>query len=341
MAGACASTGSMVTANYLATDSIQYGSNAAQKARWLPAAASGAKLGAFALTEPGAGSNSVDMTTRAVNEGDGYRISGTKHFISNACAADLIVVYAKTDMMAGARGISASVVETAAGGVQVGSSEKTMGLKGGYVFEIAFDCVVPVDNRLGDEGSGFRTALKVLDVGRLDIAACCVGIAEAAMNAAKAWVQSRNVGRHPIAQFQGIQWMLADMATDIAAARALGLSATMKRASGARFSLEASMTKLFASEMVGRVTDQVLQIHGGYGYSRGCLWSGMCGMRGSCGSMKDHLRSSATSSHENLKLKPDWFALQPRHRRLERLACGPKATAPWSAAGRATSLGSI
>lgn len=269
MAGACASTGSMVTAHYLATDSIVYGGDAAQQARWLPAAARGDILGAFALTEPGAGSNPVDMTTRAVKEGSGYRITGTKHFISNAGAADFIVVYAKTDLAAGARGISAFVVEPAAGGVRIGPSEPTMGLKGGHVFEITFDCLVSEANRLGAEGSGFRTALKVLDAGRLDIAACCIGIAEAAMNAAMTWAKSRNVGGHPISKFQGLQWMLADMATDIAAARALSLSASTKRALGARFSLEASMAKLFSSEMAGRVTDLALQIHGGYGYTRG------------------------------------------------------------------------
>lgn len=268
MASACASTASMVTAHYLATDSILYGGNAAQHARWLPVAARGESLGAFALTEPGAGSNPADMTTTATRIGENYRITGTKHFISNAAAANFFVVYAKTDMKAGAKGISAFVVEPTHGGIVIGAAEKTMGLKGGHVFEIAMDCVVPVENRLGDEGSGFRTALKTLDAGRLDIAACCVGIAEAAFTAAIAWVKSRHVGGHPIAEFQGLQWMLADMATDIATSRALGLVACLERAEKRRYSMQASMAKLHASEMVARVTDKALQLHGGYGFTR-------------------------------------------------------------------------
>lgn len=268
VAGACGSTASMVTAHWLATDSIVHGGSADQKQRWLPLAATGERLGAFALTEPGAGSNPADMTTCAVREGDGWRIRGTKHFISNAGEADFIVVYAKTDRAAGARGISAFVVEPAAGGVTVGGAERTMGLKGGHVFEVVFDCLVPDDNRLGPEGSGFRTALKTLDAGRLDIAACAVGIAEAAFAAARDWARTRMVDGHPIAAFQGLQWMIADMAVDIAAARGLADAATAKRAARERYSPEAAMVKLFAAEMAGRVTDKALQIHGGYGFTR-------------------------------------------------------------------------
>jgi alkylation response protein AidB-like acyl-CoA dehydrogenase len=226
-------------------------------------------LGAFALTEPGAGSNPAEMTTTAVRDGDGYRLAGTKHFISNAGEADFLVVYAKTDRAAGARGISAFVVDPRQPGVRIAAPEKTMGLRGGHVFEIALDCTVPAADRLGPEGSGFRTALKVLDAGRVEIAACAVGIAEAALAAAVDWARQRQVDGGPIAQFQGLRWMLADMATDVAAARALGLAAARLRESGARFSREAAMAKLFASEMVGRVTDLALQVHGGYGYTMG------------------------------------------------------------------------
>ncbi len=268
VAGACASTASMMTAHYLATDSIQYGGDDAQKHRWLPDAASGESLGAFALTEPGAGSNPADMTTIARQKGDGYRISGTKHFISNAAEADFIVVYAKTDRDAGARGISAFVVEPAKSGVEFGGTERTMGLRGGHVFEVRIDCQVPEENRLGGEGTGFRTALKVLDAGRLDIAACCVGIAEAALAHACEWSKTRQVSDAPIADFQGLQWMIADMATDIAAARALACAAAGKRAAGERYSLQSSQAKLFASEMACRVADKALQIHGGYGFTR-------------------------------------------------------------------------
>jgi len=267
VAGACGSTASMVTAHYLATDSIQYGGDEGQRERWLPAAASGCALGAFALTEPGAGSNPADMTTIARREGSAYRLKGAKHFISNAGAADFLVVYAKTDMNAGAKGISAFVVDPRQGGVEIGPFERTMGLRGGHVFEVRLDVLVPEENRLGPEGSGFRTALKVLDAGRLDIAACCVGIAEAAQSGAVAWAKSRQVGGAPIAEFQGLQWMLADMATDLAAARALGHAAAAKRVGGQRYSMEASIAKLFASEMAGRVTDKALQIHGGYGFT--------------------------------------------------------------------------
>ena len=269
IAGACGSTASMVTAHWLATDSVRIGGDAALQARILPDAAAGSALGAFALTEPGAGSNPVDMTTLALREGDGYRLRGTKHFISNAGEARFIVVYAKTDPAAGARGISAFVVDPRQDGVRVSPPEPTMGLRGSHVCEIAFDCLVPAENRLGAEGSGFRIALKVLDAGRVEIAACAVGVAEAALAAALAWVRERRVGGAPIADFQGLQWMLADMATDIAAARALGIAAAELREGGARYSQQASMAKLFASEMVARVTDRALQIHGGYGYTSG------------------------------------------------------------------------
>ena len=268
IAGACGSTASMVTAHYLATDSILLGGDDAQRAQWLPDAASGKTLGAFALTEPRAGSNPADMSTRAVREGDGYRISGVKHFISNARYADFIIVYAKTDPAAGPRGISAFIVEPARGGVTISPPEKTMGLRGGHVFEIAFDCVVPAANRLGPEGSGFRTALKVLDNGRIEVSAMCTGMAKEALGLALAWAKERQVGGHPIAEFQGLQWMLADMATELDAARLMGLRAASMREAGGRFSRESSMAKLFASETAGAIIDRALQIHGGYGYSR-------------------------------------------------------------------------
>jgi alkylation response protein AidB-like acyl-CoA dehydrogenase len=173
-----------------------------------------------------------------------------------------------TDPVAAHRGISAFVVDRATPGVRVGPPESTMGLKGAHIFEVALDCEVPAANRLGDEGTGYRTAMKVLDNGRIEIAATCTGIAQAALAAAVAWARERQVGGAPIAQFQGLQWMLADMATEIDAARLLGLRAARSRADGVRYAKEASMAKLFASEMVAKVTDLALQIHGGYGYSR-------------------------------------------------------------------------
>ncbi|MFI4986036.1 MAG: acyl-CoA dehydrogenase family protein [Alphaproteobacteria bacterium] len=268
MAGACASTASLVTAHFLATDAIHLGGGEALKRRYLPDAAAGRTLGAFALTEPAAGSNPADMRTTAVAEAGGYRLRGVKHFISNAAAADFIVVFALSDPAAGHRGISAFVVERASAGVSVGSAERTMGLKGGHIFEIGLDCVVPEAQRIGLAGSGYRTAMRVLDNGRVEIAAMALGIAAAAFAAALAWTKERRVGGAALAELQGIQWMLADMATEMEAARLLGLRAAWLREQGRPFAKEAAMAKLFASEMAAKVTDLALQIHGGYGYTR-------------------------------------------------------------------------
>jgi butyryl-CoA dehydrogenase len=268
IAGACGSTASMLTAHFLASDAILIGGEDDLRARYLPDAASGKSLGAFGLTEPQAGSNPADMTTRAERTSDGYHLKGVKHFISNGGEANFIVVFAKTDMDAGHRGISAFVVDRGTAGFSAGAAERTMGLKGGHVFELSFDCAVPEQNRIGEEGSGFRTAMKTLDNGRVEVAAMCVGIAQAALDAACRWSRERVVGGEPIATFQGLQWMLADMATELQASRLLALDAAVKRGRGERFSQEAAMAKLHASEMAARVTDAALQIHGGYGYSR-------------------------------------------------------------------------
>lgn len=269
VAGACGSTASMMTAHFLATDSLLLGADDALKARVLPDAAAGTALGSFALTEPQAGSNPADMRTTAVREGDGYRIKGSKCFISNAGAADFMVVFAKTDPSAGARGVSAFLVEPKkTGGVDIAPNERTMGLRGGHVFGISFDCHVPAENILGPEGSGFKTAMKVLDNGRIEVAAQATGIAAAAQAAAISYAKERTVGGHPIADFQGLQFMLADSATELAAARALAMQAAVKRGTGARYSTESAFAKLYASEAAWRIADRALQIHGGYGYTR-------------------------------------------------------------------------
>jgi butyryl-CoA dehydrogenase len=269
IAGACGSTASMLTAHFLATDSLLLGADEALQARFLPGAAAGERLGAFALTEPQAGSNPADMRSFATREDGGYRLKGAKCFISNAGEADFIVVYAKTDREAGARGVSAFVVEPkVTDGIDIGRHENTMGLRGGHVFPVSFDCFVPEANRLGAEGTGFRTAMKVLDNGRIEVAAQATGIAKAALSAAVSYAKERAVGGHPIADFQGLQWMLADCATDLAAARALGLTAAAKRGSGQRYSSDSAYAKLFASEAAWRIADRALQIHGGYGYTR-------------------------------------------------------------------------
>jgi butyryl-CoA dehydrogenase len=238
------------------------------QARYLPDAAEGRTLGAFALTERNAGSDPADMKTRALREGDGYRLRGSKCFISNGGVADFLVVYAVTDPAAGHRGISAFVVDKATPGFTPGRAEKTMGLKGGHVWELEFDCLIPVQNRLGPEGSGFKTAMKVLDNGRLEVAAMCIGIAQTALDLAVAWTKTRIIGGEPLANRQGIRWVLADMATDLQSSRLLALEAARLRQNGTRFSQAASMAKLAASEMAHRVTDGALQLHGGYGFTR-------------------------------------------------------------------------
>ncbi|NQU56572.1 MAG: acyl-CoA dehydrogenase family protein [Rhodospirillales bacterium] len=266
IAGACASTASALTAHFLATDSILFGGNDALRERYLPRAAEGKLLGAFALTEPRAGSNPADMHTRAKRTDSGYHIEGVKHFISNGGVADFIIVFALTSTR-GKQKISAFVVDRGTTGLTVGPPEKTMGLRGGHVFELSFDCDIPLENRIGEEGSGFKTAMRVLDNGRLEVAGMCIGIAQAALDHAVSWARERVIGGMPLSDYQGIQWMLADMATQLQAARLLARQAADLRQREERFSQESAMAKLFASEMAGKVTDSALQIHGGYGYT--------------------------------------------------------------------------
>ena len=269
IAAACAATASSVTAHYLATDAILLGGGEAMQKRWLPDAAAGRKLGAFALTEPGAGSDPADMSTLALREGDGYRLRGTKHFITNGGSASFVTVFAKTDPTPGYHGISAFVVAAGTPGFEVGVAEDTMGIRASRIYELRFDCLLPAENLIGEEGSGFRTAMRVLDRGRVEIAAVACGIARAALEAALGWVRERKISGQPLANFQAIQFMLADMKTELEAARLMTLRAAALRETGERFTREAAMAKLFASEMAQRVTDLALQIHGGYGYTRG------------------------------------------------------------------------
>ncbi len=268
IAAGCASTASALTAHFLATDAVLIGGDDGMRARILPKAAAGEMLGAFALTEPRAGSNPADMRCTARKTISGYHLSGVKHFISNGAVADFIVVFAVTDPAAGHKGISAFLVEKNTPGFTASQPEKTMGLRGGHVFELSFDCEIPEENRIGPEGSGFRTAMKVLDNGRVEVASMCLGIAQVALDEALDWVKQRMIGGQPLADYQGIQWMLADMATELRAARLLTEDAAAKRAQGMRFSQEASMAKLFAAEAAGRIADAALQIHGGYGFVR-------------------------------------------------------------------------
>ncbi|MCW0182947.1 MAG: acyl-CoA dehydrogenase family protein [Zavarzinia sp.] len=267
VARACGATASALTAHFLATDAILIGGDDALRARYLPRAASGEILGAFALTEPRAGSNPADMRCRAVRDGEGYHLTGVKHFISNGGVADFITVFAVTDPDAGHKGISAFVVEKGTPGFAASPPESTMGLRGGHVFELTFDCRLPEASRIGPEGSGFRTAMKVLDNGRIEVASMCLGIAEAAHAAALDRARQRRIGGQMLADYQGIQWMIADMGVKLRAARLLTEDAARKRGTGARYALEAAMAKLHASEAAGEIADRALQIHGGYGYT--------------------------------------------------------------------------
>lgn len=238
-----------------------------QKAQWLPRIASGEIVTSFALTEPDVGSDSGSVKTRAVRDGDVYRLTGTKRYITNADKADLFTVMARTGDEPGARGVSAFLVPRDLPGVSVGEPEKKMGQKGAKVADVHFDEVpVPAANRLGAEGEGFKIAMRVLDRGRLHIAAVCVGVAERLIADCVAYAGERKQFGKPIADHQLIQAMLADSKTGALAARALVLETADKKDRGEDVVLESSAAKLFASEMVGRVADRAVQIYGGAGY---------------------------------------------------------------------------
>ena len=266
----CASTGVILSVqNSLFCDPIhRFGTNE-QKKKFLFPFTRGEKIGCYALTEPQAGSNAAALQTKAVKKGDQYIINGTKAWITNGGVADAAIAYVNTDPAKGEKGITALVVEKGAPGFKVGKEEKKLGINATACSELIFtDCAVPESNRIGNEGEGYKVALATLDGGRIGIAAQATGIAQGAFEAALKWSQERMAFGHPIAQFQAIQFMLADMATEIDAARLLVRKAAWKQDSGARFSLEAATAKLFASEMATRVTHKAIQIHGGYGYSR-------------------------------------------------------------------------
>ncbi len=272
VAGACGSTASALTAHYLATDSVLIGGTEEQKHEWLPKAASGEALAAFALTEPTAGSDPADMKTRARRTESGWHLKGTKCFISNGGVADFIIVYAVTDPEKAHRGISAFIVPKGTPGLEAGLPEKTMGLRGGHVFTLNLDCQLPHDALLGEEGKGFRTAMQVLDNGRIEVAAQCLGMAKAAMDAAIVYAKDRVIGGMALSDRQGIRWMIADMGLAYSSALLLSQEAARQRGlaheHGGRFSLASSMAKLGASEAAGKIADIALQLHGGYGYTR-------------------------------------------------------------------------
>ena len=266
----CASTGVILSVqNSLYCDPIHRYGTEQQRAKFLAPFARGEKIGCYALTEPQAGSNAAALATKAVRNSDRYIVNGTKAWITNGGVADAALVYVNTDPAKGEKGITALVIERGTPGFKVGKEEKKLGIHATACSELSFtDCEVPAANRIGNEGEGYKVALSTLDGGRIGIAAQAVGIAQGAFELALAYARERQAFGHPIADFQAIQFMLADMATEIDAARLLVRKAAWKQDIGARFSIEASIAKLFASELATRVTHKAMQIHGGNGYSR-------------------------------------------------------------------------
>jgi acyl-CoA dehydrogenase len=244
-----------------------FGSDA-QKQKYLPAIASGDIITSFALTEPEAGSDSANVQTRAILDGDAYVLNGSKRFITNANKADLFTVMARSDPeKAGAGGVSAFLVERNLPGLSVGKPEKKMGQQGAHICDVIFDNVrVPVENRLGREGEGFKVAMQVLDRGRLHISAVCVGVAERLIKDCVAYMSERKQFGQPLSSFQLLQGMIADSKTESLAAKALTMETARKRDAGESVTMEAAAAKYFASEMVGRVADRAVQIFGGAGY---------------------------------------------------------------------------
>lgn len=242
------------------------------RARYLPALVAGKKIGAYALSEPGAGSDAGALHTTARRDGDRYVLDGAKTFITNAPIADVFAVFATVDREAGARGITGFVVERDTAGLEVGRNDAKMGLHGSTTAQLFFrDAAVPADQRIGDEGKGFELALRTLDHGRLGLAAHAVGAAQRLLEASIAYAKGRTQFGRPIAANQGVQWPLADAATEIHAARLMVYDAASRLDQGERVTERAAMAKLFATEMLGRVADTAVQVHGGMGYMKE-LW---------------------------------------------------------------------
>jgi len=270
VAYACAATAVVMSVhNSIVCESILHHGTEDQKKRYLNRLATGELLGAFALTEPNAGSDPVRQTTRAVRDGDSYILNGTKRFITTAKNSGLVIVTAKTDEEARHKGISSFIVRQGTPGLKTGHLEDKMGLCASDTADLILeDCRVPAKDRLGNEGDGFLIAMKGLDGGRIGIAAQSVGVARAAFDAAVQYAQEREQFGQSISKFQGLRWMIADMATEIEAARLMMLAAAEMKDNGENYTLQASMAKLFASEMVNRITAKAIQIHGGYGFTK-------------------------------------------------------------------------
>ena len=266
----CGTTGVVVSAHTsLCCGPIYEFGTEEQKRKYLPDLLSGRHIGAFGLTEPGAGTDAAGQQTKAVLEGDHWVLNGTKIFITNAGHADIFIIFAMTDKSLGTKGISAFIVERDFEGFRVGKEEKKMGIRGSSTCELIMEnCIVPKENLLGSFNKGFKIAMKTLDGGRIGIAAQALGLGEGAVDEAIKYVKERKQFGRRISQFQNTQFKLADMVTRMSAAQLLVYRAAMKKDSGEVYSKEAAMAKLFASEAASEVTRQAVQLFGGYGYTR-------------------------------------------------------------------------
>jgi alkylation response protein AidB-like acyl-CoA dehydrogenase len=253
--------------NSLCTNHIFVAGNDEQRRKYIPLLASGKWLGAWGLTEPGSGSDAGSARTTAVRRGNNWVLNGNKTFITNGHYADISVIIAVTDKGQGTRGLSAFVVEKGTPGCRAGKKENKLGLRASDTSELIFeDCEIPGENLLGGEGQGFIDSMRILDGGRISIAALSLGIGRGAYDAARKYVKQRHQFGKAISEFQGIQWKLADMATGLDAARLLTLRAAVMKDAGQKTTLESSMAKLMASEVAVKVCDEAVQLHGGYGF---------------------------------------------------------------------------
>ena len=253
--------------NSLCTNHIFVAGNDEQRRKYIPLLASGKWLGAWGLTEPGSGSDAGSARTTAVRSGSNWVLNGNKTFITNGHYADVSVIIAVTDKGQGTRGLSAFVVEKGTPGFRAGKKENKLGLRASDTSELIFeDCEIPGENLLGGEGQGFIDSMRILDGGRISIAALSLGIGRGAYDAARHYVKQRHQFGKAISEFQGIQWKLADMATGLDAARLLTLRAAVMKDAGQKTTLESSMAKLMASEVAVKVCDEAVQLHGGYGF---------------------------------------------------------------------------
>ncbi|MFA5755649.1 MAG: acyl-CoA dehydrogenase family protein [Smithellaceae bacterium] len=269
IAYACASSAVTMSVANLSTEPLPKFGSPEQKEKWLVGLAEGSLLGAFALTEPGAGSDPGSMTTTAVLRKDKYIINGTKVFITHGQYADVINLIARTGQERGAKGLSAFIIEKGMPGFTIGTKEDKLGLRASNTVELVFeDCEVPAKNLLGNPGEGFKVAMLALDSGRIGIASQAVGIARAALDEALSYTQQRRQFGKTINSFQAIQFMIADAATRIEAASWLTLAAADRKDRGLKFTKEASMAKLYASETANKAAYMALQVHGGYGYTK-------------------------------------------------------------------------